>query len=158
VWAEDAGHEPVHIRPGHRAGFLWGVPAVESAALHRMKSDVDRGFEGSPIATAVDLVAVCDVAAPECGPADFVPANDEAPRAAGGQRQAGGGDAGYRHDRAPPLWASDGRAQELQPEAQGKEKLSADVDVYSRDARILVGRVAQWTRAYRPVKVSDSLR
>src|ERR1035441_24705 len=45
-----------------------------------------------------------------------------------------------------PAYASqttDGRTQQLQPEEQRQEELSADADVYRRDARIRVGRVAQ---------------
>src|SRR2546430_6578340 len=41
-----------------------------------------------------------------------------------------------RHHRAHALRSADGRTQKLQPEEQRQEKLSADADVYRRDARI----------------------
>jgi hypothetical protein len=56
-----------------------------------------------------------------------------------GQRETGGRHHRHGHYRAHALRATDGRAQELQPEEQRQEELSADADVYRRDARIRLG-------------------
>lgn len=42
-------------------------------------------------------------------------------------------------DSTHPLRESDGRTQELQPEEQRKEELSADADIHRRNARIRLG-------------------
>jgi hypothetical protein len=48
-----------------------------------------------------------------------------------GQREAEHLGSGYRHDGAHAVRQSDGSAQELQPEEQRQEELSADPDVSS---------------------------
>src|ERR1022692_2359045 len=140
-WARPEYRTHLH---GNRAGHLRGVLTFEPTPLYRAGSPADRNPESEWAATPVHAVAVSGCAALERGRADpECAAADAGTGVGGGQRAVDGGHSGHGHDRAHAVWQADGGTEELQPQEQRQEELSADSDVSSGDAGIRGRRVAQ---------------
>src|SRR5271170_34641 len=125
---------------GHGAGALCGFFATEPLAFSGARADADRDSESLAFAAAMHVLAVSGLAASECGRTDSAhPADYAAARV--GSRACGTENhhLGYRHHGAHPIRPPNGRAQELQPEEPGQEKLSAHPYVPGRDARVRGG-------------------
>src|ERR1035441_9508284 len=120
------------------------VATPESIAVHRSRPDLDGHPESDQAAGAIHFLEIRECASSECRPADAGDYADPARTGlGGGQCEAGYRHHRYRHHGAHAVRPTDGRTQELQPEEQRQEELPADTDVYSRDAGIRLGRIAQ---------------